>query len=115
LNKDFWHQTVTTKQVESYISKKAGIDLSKVFDQYLRDTRIPTLLIEVKGTSVSYRYENVVEGFEMPLRIKIDGREFAITPTTRLQKLIVKRNIKKLAVDRNFYVNFLKRGPDIRL
>ncbi len=24
LNKDFWHQTVTTAQVESYISKKSG-------------------------------------------------------------------------------------------
>ena len=36
LNAYFWHQTVTTEQIESYISNKAGTDLSKVFDQYLR-------------------------------------------------------------------------------
>ena len=47
LNADFWHQTVTTEQIESYISKKAGIDLSKVFDQYLRTTEIPG--IEIQG------------------------------------------------------------------
>ena len=33
LNKVFWHQTVTTKQVEDYVSKQAGIDFSKVFEQ----------------------------------------------------------------------------------
>ena len=34
LNKDFYHQTVTSKQVEDYISQKSGKDLSKIFDQY---------------------------------------------------------------------------------
>ncbi len=34
LNKDFYHKTVNTAQVENYISKKAGFDYSKVFDQY---------------------------------------------------------------------------------
>ena len=42
LNKDFYHQTVDSKQVEAYISEKSGIDLSKVFDQYLRTTVIPS-------------------------------------------------------------------------
>ncbi|HEY0066603.1 MAG TPA: M1 family metallopeptidase, partial [Flavisolibacter sp.] len=41
LNKDFYHQTVTTRQVEDYISKQSGKNLSKVFDQYLRTTDIP--------------------------------------------------------------------------
>ena len=43
LNSTFYHQTVTTKQIEGYISQQAGIDLSTVFNQYLRDTRVPTL------------------------------------------------------------------------
>ena len=41
LNKDFYHQTVTSKQIENYISKKSGYDYGKVFDQYLRTTQIP--------------------------------------------------------------------------
>ena len=43
LNKTFYHQTVTSKQVEDYISKRAGYNYGKVFDQYLRNTEIPQL------------------------------------------------------------------------
>jgi len=39
LNKTFWHQTVMGKQVEEYISAQAGMNLSKVFDQYLRTSQ----------------------------------------------------------------------------
>ena len=63
LNKDFWHQTVTTQQVESYVSQHAGIDLSKVFDQYLRTTKIPQLAIQDrKERSCRFDGSNVVPG-----------------------------------------------------
>ena len=45
LNSTFYHQTVTTKQVENYISTQAGFDYSKVFDQYLRNIAIPAIRI----------------------------------------------------------------------
>lgn len=38
LNKTFYHQTVTTAQIEAYITKKSGLKLNKIFDQYLRQT-----------------------------------------------------------------------------
>jgi len=41
LGKTFWHQTVTTKQIEDDISRGSGMDLSKGFDEYLRTTKIP--------------------------------------------------------------------------
>ena len=43
LNKDFYHQTVDSKDVEVYFSKVSGKDISKIFDQYLRTTKIPVL------------------------------------------------------------------------
>src|SRR5688572_13132131 len=43
LNKTFYHQTVTSAQVENYVSKNAGFNYSKVFDQYLRNIQIPKL------------------------------------------------------------------------
>jgi aminopeptidase N len=55
LNKTFWHQTVTTKEIEDYISRESGINLSKVFDQYLRTTKIPTLEYKLQGNRLSYR------------------------------------------------------------
>jgi aminopeptidase N len=104
LNKTFYHQTVTTAQIEAYVSKQAGRDISKVFDQYLRDTRIPVLEYSFKGNGVQYRWTNVVTGFDMPVRIKLgDGKEQFIYPTSAWKTLKIKGE-KSLIVDRNFYI-----------
>lgn len=104
LNKDFWHQTVTTQQIESYVSQHAGIDLSKVFDQYLRGIQIPVLRWKKEGKTLSYKYENVVPGFAMPLRVLINGKPVSITPTESVQTMTSPDEIKTLEVDRNYYV-----------
>ena len=104
LNADFWHQTVTTEQIESYITRKAGIDLSKVFDQYLRTTQIPLLKYKVNGKTLSFNYERVVKGFAMPLRVSINGKETVISPTEIKQTLDFPEEIKTFEVNRNFYV-----------
>ena len=105
LNTDFWHQTVTTQQIESYITKKAGIDLSKVFDQYLRTTMIPVLRYKLNGKSVSFKYDQVVKGFAMPIRVTINGKEVTLTPTEVDQTLEFTEEIKTFEVNRNFYVD----------
>ncbi len=104
IQKDFWHKTVTTAQIENYIGEKAGIDLSKVFDEYLRTTKIPELNYFVNGKNFTFHYENVVKGFAMPLRVKINGKEHLITPNEDDQTLTVTDEIKTFEVDRNFYV-----------
>jgi aminopeptidase N len=108
LNADFWHQTVTTQQIESYISNKAGIDLSKVFDQYLRTTKIPLLKYQTNGKTVSFRYERVVEGFAMPICVRINGKEVSLTPNAATQSFVFSEEIKTFDVDRNFYIDVEK-------
>ena len=105
LQKTFWHQTVTTQQVESYISKHAGIDLSKVFDQYLRTTKIPKFEYKIDGGKLSFQWTNVVPGFAMPLRVIVNGKEVTITPTETMQTMTLPDDIKTFEVDRNFYVD----------
>ncbi len=105
LNKDFYHQTVTTAQVENYISEKSGIDLSKVFDQYLRTTMIPALQYKTDGKTVTYKYDKVVKDFAMPLRVEINGKEILLKPTEEMQTFTADGDIKTFEVDRNFYVN----------
>jgi len=105
LNADFWHQTVTTKQIETYFSNKAGVDLSKVFDQYLRATKIPLLKYQINGKTVSFKYDRVVDGFAMPIRARINGREVALTPSATMQSFNFSEEIKTVEVDRNFYVD----------
>ena len=104
LNKDFRHQTVTTAQIENYISKQAGIDLSKVFDQYLRNTKIPLLKYKIEGNKLTVQYERVVKGFAMPIRVTINGKEVIITPTEATQVIMYPEELKAFEVNRNFYV-----------
>ncbi len=105
LNKDFYHQTVTTKQVENYISEKSGIDLSKVFDQYLRTTDIPVFEYEMQdGNVIKYRWTNVVEGFAMPLRVFVDEQPLWLNPTSEWKTEKANPSATTFKVDRNFYV-----------
>jgi aminopeptidase N len=108
LSAEFWHQTVTTQQIESFISQKAGIDFSKVFDQYLRTTQIPLLKYEVNGKTLSFHYERVVKGFAMPLRVNVNGKEIVIKPTETKQTIQLPDEIRTFEVNRNFYVEAAK-------
>lgn len=103
LNKVFYHKTVNTKQVENYISQQSGLDLTKVFDQYLRTVKIPVFEYKIKNNQLSYRWNNVVDDFNMPLTIFIDGKKQLLNPTEKWQTTNV--NSTKIKVDKNFYVN----------
>ncbi|WP_025664832.1 M1 family metallopeptidase [Aquimarina megaterium] len=103
LNSTFYHKTVTTKQIEDYISKETNIDLTQFFDQYLRTIKIPVLEYNFKDGKLKYRYNNIVDKFDMPVRLFIDGNPEWIQPNANWQTKDVKGN--KLTVDPNFYVN----------
>jgi aminopeptidase N len=83
LQKAFYHQTVTSAQVEHYVSEHAGFDYGKVFDQYLRTTQIPDFeyYFSPDGKKVFYRYSNCVPGFNLPLVLKDDKARVRILPT----------------------------------
>jgi aminopeptidase N len=108
LNTDFWHQTVTTEQIESYIARKAGVDLSKVFDQYLRTTMIPLFKYKTNGKTLTFSYERVVKGFAMPIRVSVNGREVPIRPNETVQTVGFPEEIKSFEVNRNFYIDVVK-------
>lgn len=104
LNKTFYHQTVDGSQIENYISEHAGRNLSKIFDQYLRDVRIPVLEYAFTGKGLQYRWINTVANFDMPVKVKLaSGKEEFLFPTNDWKTLKVKGD-KSLTVDRNFYV-----------
>ena len=106
LNKEFYHQTVTTQQIESYMSTHSGINLQPIFDQYLRDTRIPKLTLEIDKKCLKYRWSAAVKDFDMPVKISVDGIETWIQPTRTEQQKKFKKLVQKVEVDRNFYIEF---------
>lgn len=108
LNKDFYHQTVNTAQIENYMCEKLGLDLSKVFDQYLRTAQIPVLEYKTNGKKISYRYTDVVKGFKMPLKAKVGNKEIRLQPTENWQTEIIKADLATFKIDRNYYINIRK-------
>jgi aminopeptidase N len=103
LQSTYRHQVVTGRQVEDYISRQSGMDLSRVFAQYLTTTKIPVLEYRVKGATVSYRWADVVPGFAMPVRVTIGSESRLLRPTEAWQSVTAPAGAT-LAVDRNFYV-----------
>ena len=88
LNATFRHRVVTGQQVQEYISREAGVDLRRVFAQYLTTTMIPTLEFRRDGGTPRYRWGNVVEGFDLPLPVRRGGREYTVLhPTEAWQEL----------------------------
>lgn len=107
MNAYFYHQTVTSKQIEDYIIQHSGKNIQKVFDQYLRQTAIPTLEYKFKKNILSYRWKNCVKNFDMPIKVMLENGKYSfIFPTTKWQKTVTNlKNVTDFAVDKNFYIN----------
>lgn len=101
INSDFYHKTVSTQDIEDYIEAKSGKKLDKVFEQYLRTTMIPKFVTKQNGKKIEYKWDNVIEGFDMPVKVKIDGTVKILHPSKDKFKSIKGSTIE---VDRNFYI-----------
>ncbi|UPS91500.1 M1 family metallopeptidase [Bizionia sp. M204] len=106
LNKTFYHQTVTTQQIEDYISEKSGIDLTAFFNQYLRQSQIPNLEYSISNGSLKYRWNHVVANFDMPIQVTFNNKDQWIYPTTEWKTTPI--SDEKLIVDNDFYVQVSK-------
>ena len=104
LNKEFYHQTVKSQQIENYISEKSGLDLQAFFDQYLRDTRIPVFEYALVDGNMHYRWGNCVKGFQMKLKVYINGQTHWIRPLQNWQHLNLEEPIRVVEIDHDFYV-----------
>ena len=108
LNSTFYHKVVTTQEIESYMSKQSGQDLSKILDQYLRTTMIPVLEYKLSGDNISYRWANCVKGFNMP--VKIAGTAEWLIPGEEWKNVTLSAALfnNGLKIDRSFYITVKK-------
>ncbi|SHM70498.1 M1 family metallopeptidase [Flavobacterium xinjiangense] len=104
LNSTFYHQTVTTKQIEDYLSQQVSLDLNPFFNQYLRDVRIPTLEYFFKDNLLGYRWSNCVPNFNMAVKVTLNGKDELLKPGTEWKGIPAKTENSKLEIDKNFYV-----------
>ena len=105
LNSDFYHQTVTTQQIENYIMEHTGLELQTVFDQYLRTTMIPSFEYNLEANGLQYRYTNVVEDFTMPIRVFVDSEAIWLEPISEWKTHSDVKANASFEVDTNFYID----------
>ena len=106
MNTEFYHQTVSSLQIESFLSKEIGWNLKFFFNQYLRDVRIPVLEYRIDGGKLNYRWNNVVSGFDMPVELMSKKQSLWLYPTESWQTTAT--TVSKIEIDSDYYVNLKK-------
>ena len=106
MNKRFYHSTVTTKDIESFLSISIGVNLDSFFDQYLRTTKVPELVLSQKKNRLTYKWKNVVDGFHLPVRILIDDEPVLLNPTKEAQEIKLPSKESSIETDTNYFIDY---------
>lgn len=89
----FKYHSIMTEDVQAYFNQHTGMNLTPIFDQYLRHTAIPALELEfdAANSSVAYRWKADETDFAMPVRVGSsatpEDRWQIIHPTTEWQTM----------------------------
>ncbi len=109
LNTTFYHQTVTTQQIENYLISQTQLDLKGFFDQYLRTVNIPILKIKKRGNKIKFKFKKSVKNLNFPVKIYLNNQETWIHPSTNRKTYNAPFKIKTVKVDENFYIKTIKK------
>ena len=103
----FKHQIIDTETVVAYFNEKTGLNLTPVFNQYLRYTSIPSLELKIEDYKLCYRWNASEPNFEMPVAIKIKGEKVRINVSSKwVKSRIVSESLKEIEIQKNdFLVN----------
>ena len=110
LNQEFYHKTVDYTDIEQYISKQSGINLEKIFSQYIQYNTIPTLEFRTENGKLFGRWIADVTDFDMPVKIRSKDQEYRmIKLTTHFTEIGIKEVSKmNIEVDTfNYYIGLL--------
>ena len=108
----FKYQTILTEDVVAYFNQQTQMNLTPIFDQYLRHTAIPTLELKFDAAknSVAYRWQADEKDFAMPVRVGTAGNWQIIKPTTDWQEMKTPLTKDNFIVNTDlYYVNVSKQ------
>jgi len=101
----FKYQNIMTEDVVQYFNQHTGMELTPVFDQYLRHTAIPTLELKFDAAAgtVSYRWQADEKALAMPVRVGLKEHWEIIHPTTEWQTRKTPLTSEQFAVATDLY------------
>ncbi len=99
-------QIIDTETVVAFFNKESGINLTPVFDQYLRYKNIPILQLRMNGNRFEYRWKTDVANFTMPVEVTAAGKSMRLNATNNWQSAdTVIENIKSVeAARKKFFI-----------
>lgn len=99
----FKYHNIMTEDVVEFFNQKTGLNLTPVFNQYLRHADLPTLELEFREGRVAYRWKADEPGFAMPVRVGTRDHWQTIQPTQEWQQLSTALTKETLAVATDLY------------
>ncbi|MGB0035230.1 MAG: M1 family metallopeptidase [Candidatus Acidiferrales bacterium] len=112
LYQHFKYKNIMTEDIVEFFNQKTGMDLTPVFNQYLRHTAIPALELKFDeaGDTVSYRWKADEPDFAMPVRVGKKANWQMIQPTTEWKTMptSLKKEEFNVATDL-YYINVSKQ------
>lgn len=90
----FYHRTTNYDEVVSFFNEKSGMDLTTLFNQYVKKKDIPVLKYSLKKckkeVELSLRWETQTPNFTMPVEFVSEGEEFRVEVGAKEKKLKLK-------------------------
>ena len=107
----FRYRNIMTEDLVMFFNEKTGMNLTPVFDQYLRQAALPALEVRFREGDgrVSYRWKAAVKEFAMPVKVGRRADWQLIKPTTewKTMKTGLKKEEFEVATDR-YYIEVIK-------
>jgi aminopeptidase N len=110
--KEFEYKNILTEDMVAFFNKQTGMNLTPIFDQYLRRTELPALELTFHpgDSTVSYRWRADEPGFAMPIRVGTKGNWQIITPTRDVQTIAISVSPEQFEVATDlYYVNVVRQ------
>ncbi len=100
---EFKYRNILTEDVVNYFNAHTGMDLTPIFNQYLRHMALPTLELKFQPRSVSYRWKVDVQGFAMPVKVGNPEAWQTIKPTEEWQTMKTSLGKEEFGVATDLY------------
>jgi aminopeptidase N len=99
-------KNINAAQMEAALIRMTGKKLMPLFNQYLRTILVPVLEYQFSAKSFSFRWNNVVSNYEVPVKVNFGKGEKWISPKTTWKKISLKKgeSAKAFKIAEGFYL-----------
>ena len=106
----FRYKIIDTQMVIRFFNQESGMNLTPIFNQYLKHKELPVLEIKIVKKKLEYKWIANVENFDMPIDVKYKDEIIRLKPTTKTQtaEFTIKKMKQLEVLNEKLYFNWIK-------